>query len=110
MNVLDERVLSELKTLMGDEYIAVYSAFIRTADQAIPRLGRAVEFDDSKTIETIVHTLKGSSANIGAKEMSQICSDMLDSVRKSVTDGFSAYFEKLDLEYEKVKASIEKLS
>lgn len=110
MNVLDEKVLSELKGLMGDDYITIFEAFVRSADQSIPDLNHAVDANDLKKIEIIVHTLKGSSANIGAKKLSQICAEMLDGARNSITDRFNTYLESINSEYDKVKESIKGLT
>lgn len=109
MNVLDEKIVSELKGLLGDDYITVFEAFVRSADQAVHELNLAVKVDDINKVETIIHTLKGSSANIGAKNLSKICADMHDDIRNSITDKFKNYLDMIDNEYGKVKESIKYL-
>lgn len=110
MDALDEKVVSELKGLLGDDFVTVYEAFVRSSDQGIQELNQAVNSDDIKTIETIAHTLKGSSANVGAKKLSNICEDMLGDARDSVTDKFNTHLEMINSEYGKVKESISDLS
>lgn len=109
MSSLDEKVVLELKGLMGDDYPLVLDAFIRSADQAVAQLTLAVENNDVKLIETITHTLKGSSANIGAKKLSHICSLMVEDARNSMTDNFKAYHDNIILEYGNVNGSIKEL-
>lgn len=109
MSVLDEKVIAELNELMGDDYITVFEAFTRSADQAVQELKQAVENNDINAVETITHTLKGSSANIGAKKLSQICADMLEDARNATTVKFNTHLDMVVSEYGDVYVSIKKL-
>lgn len=48
MDALDEKVVSELKGLLGDDFVTVYEAFVRSSDQGIQELNQAVNSDDIK--------------------------------------------------------------
>ena len=106
MSTLDKKVVSELQELIGDDYLTVFEAFLRTADQSLKELSRAVESEDLKTVEMITHTLKGSSANIGAKQLSRLSELALNDARKAITDNFASHLSKIQSEYGDVSKAI----
>ena len=54
----------------------------------------------------LFRSLKGSSANIGAKKFSELCSGMLEEARYSVTENFGVHLNGIVNEYKKVNESI----
>ena len=107
--IIDQKVISELKSIMGDDYLAVYDAFIRSGDKYISELQDAVNTNDLVSIEKISHTLKGSSANIGARKFSELCKLLLEKSRNSDEGGFADLLEKINNEYICVKNVIEEI-
>jgi len=110
MSVLDDKVVTELKELMGEDYVSVFDAFVRSADSALQELKKSVNELDCKTVEQITHTLKGSSANIGAKKLSQVCADMLEDARNLKVDQFHSQLDMVVAEYGAVVESIANLA
>jgi len=109
MSALDKKVVSELQELIGDDYLTVFEAFLRTADQSMKDLTNAIESEDVKTVEMITHTLKGSSANIGAKQLSRLSELALTDARKSITDNFASHLSNIQAEYGDVSKAIHDL-
>jgi two-component system, sensor histidine kinase and response regulator len=74
---LDRQVISGLRALQGeDETDLVAELAGMFLDDARPRLSaleEAVLGDDAPTVERLAHTLKGSSANMGARGMADLC-------------------------------------
>ncbi|HET7270724.1 MAG TPA: response regulator [Rubrobacter sp.] len=76
---LDRRVIEDLRELGGPEMLSeLAEMFLDDAQSAIDTLKGAAERDDAQTLERVAHTLKGSSGNMGAREMAQVCARLED--------------------------------
>lgn len=106
---IDYKVLSELQDLMGDAYTTVYEAFIRSSEENIADLEGAVGQKNYTDIERITHTLKGSASNIGAKQLSKISEEVMESARQGIDTDYTTYMIKLKNEYLIVSAFIQDL-
>lgn len=109
MKALNQKTLDELKELMGESYLSVFQAFAKSAKKCIEDIELAVAKNDIQVIERSSHTLKGSSANIGAINLSKLCADVVDMARNSVSDGYLESLGKVKDEYKKVEAEIDVL-
>lgn len=107
--VLDDKVVTELKSLMGDDCVTLYKTFLSSSEQNIRELNQAVKDGDIKNIETLSHALKGSSANIGAIRLSGACMEILEDARKSVTENFDKHLDSINLEYARASDAINNL-
>jgi PAS domain S-box-containing protein len=82
--VLDARVVRQLRELDRDAERGflrnVVEAFVDTALPQPAALAQAAGTGDAEAMATIAHRLKGSSSNIGAKKVSEICATIEDLV------------------------------
>lgn len=78
--VLDMDVIQALKELGGDGDASLFqellALYVDDSTQQLERLGEALSRNDLKVAERIAHTLKSSSANLGAMTMSRLCLQM----------------------------------
>ncbi len=76
-DTLDPARLVELKQLDagGDPSVTaeIVSTYLRLAPESIDEMRRAVRDDDAAALERAAHRLRGSSANIGARHMAELC-------------------------------------
>ena len=80
-------------------------------DDASSRLGElrgAVERGDAAAVEWVVHTLKGSSGNIGATRMASICAELQDVGASGDLGRAPGLLEGLEQEYQRVRPALEK--
>jgi two-component system sensor histidine kinase/response regulator len=79
---LDRRVISGLRGLQGEDETDIVAElagmFLNDARPRISALEEAVLGDDAPAVERLAHTLKGSSANMGARGMSALCARLED--------------------------------
>ena len=108
-DVLENKVVKELYELMGDDYKTVFDAFLTSLNEHLPNLKTAVENKNVQDVVTITHTLKGSSANIGANRFSCASKRFLESAREGDLSDAASMLEKLLAESEKVCAAIQDL-
>ncbi|MDR2871532.1 MAG: response regulator [Xanthomonadaceae bacterium] len=75
---LDFDVLDELKAIAGNDTIQIVSIFLASAPQFIRQLegASAQTPPDMKTLREAAHTLKSSSANVGAMKLSTAARDI----------------------------------
>lgn len=75
--VIDMRVIAELRELGGDEdpglLAELIDLFLRDAPERLQEVQTGLATGEIKLVERAAHTLKSSSANIGAKRLSVIC-------------------------------------
>lgn len=103
---IDQKVISDLQNLMGEDYLTVYEAFLRSGERNMADLSTAVENNEIAVIQTITHTLKGSSANIGARRLSEISKQMLDDARNGLAADYHSHLNHLKREYGMVRELI----
>ena len=78
-----------------DLLIEIWEAFCEDAPQLLIGLQSALDREDLGTIERHAHSLKGSSANIGADIFRKVASDMELSARRGDLAGTRAMYSPL---------------
>lgn len=73
----------------------VLNAFEDSVARLVPKLLQARSTGDLQTIRHVAHTLKSSSASIGALKLSQLCSDIEVMARQSLTQGIEAQLDAM---------------
>jgi HPt (histidine-containing phosphotransfer) domain-containing protein len=68
--VLDHTMLDELKEIAGDETARIVSLFLEDTPRLIAKLESASVIPDLDAMRDAAHTLKSSSANVGAMALS----------------------------------------
>jgi len=80
----DFKLLDDLETVLTNEqYSEVTRLFVDNANQRLNELRTAAQDSDMEKIELSAHSLKGSSANLGARKLSSMCGIIVDQVRKN---------------------------
>ena len=84
-DVLDPVALARLRELdpTGENKLLerVLKAFQTAAARLTPQLQAARQANDRSTVRLVAHTLKSSSASIGAVALSQLCSELEVTIR-----------------------------
>jgi signal transduction histidine kinase/CheY-like chemotaxis protein len=84
---IDDSALESLSALphAGDHDLVnqVIQTYINTSMDLMTRLGEAIDRSDSEYIRTAAHSLKSSSANVGATKLAELCASMETSTRRS---------------------------
>ncbi len=79
----DLNLLSELEDILDhDQLTEVVTLFIKHSGNRINELSSAIHEMNAASIESVSHSLKGSSANLGAKKLSEMCDFIVDSIRR----------------------------
>ncbi|MBS0381208.1 MAG: response regulator [Proteobacteria bacterium] len=65
-DTLDTTTLVDLEDIMGDELVTLIDAYLRDGDTRMRNLHEAAERGDATEVGKLAHSLKSSSANLGA--------------------------------------------
>jgi HPt (histidine-containing phosphotransfer) domain-containing protein len=69
-DTLDTTTLVDLEDIMGDELVTLVDAYLRDGDARMQKLREAAARGDSAEVGKLAHSLKSSSANLGAVPLS----------------------------------------
>jgi HPt (histidine-containing phosphotransfer) domain-containing protein len=102
VTVLDVEALRRLRELdpKGANHLLerVFQAFEASTVRLLPQLHAAHRAADHAGVRHVVHTLKSSSASIGAIKLSQLCAEIESMIRLGTLDGLTARVERIDRE------------
>ena len=106
IEIIDLDVLNELKEIMEDDFDELIETFIDDGQKQVDDLRVAIDASIAPDVRRIAHTLKGSSANLGANALSETCKVLEhDAAEDNLSDANNQY-EKIKSAYEAVKASL----
>ncbi|CRM18919.1 TMAO reductase sytem sensor TorS [Pseudomonas sp. 31 R 17] len=101
---LDPDVLSGLKEVMEGEYPKLLDTFLHDSQERVTALRKAR--DDAKALGRIAHSFKGSSGNLGAVRLAQLCQRLEAESAESASD-LGALVDQIDHEFALVKPMYE---
>lgn len=76
----------------------VLHAFDGSALRLLPQLAEAQRSGDHDAVRHVVHTLKSSSASIGALKLSQLCAEIEAMIRLQTLEGLALRIESMECE------------
>jgi CheY-like chemotaxis protein len=109
---LDEHIASDIVECLGrDAFDDIADLFIKTGADLVGTLNSAMENHDREQLHYVAHTLKGSSGNIGASVLFDLC-DLLDSEVKASAefDAMKNFVEQINQEFDYLVGNIKKVS
>ncbi len=109
---IDQSVLANLRELQDegepDIIEEVGGLFLKHAPQKIAAIEKAAAEKDAKALQVSAHSLKSSSAYVGAMGLSAISKDLEMLGRSGSVGDVKSKVEALTAEYSRVKAALEK--
>ena len=101
---LDPQVLSGLQEVMEGEYPKLLDTFLDDSQKRVEALRKAR--DDAKALGQIAHSFKGSSGNLGAVRLAQLC-QRLESESVEAAADLGALVDQIDREFALVRPMYE---
>jgi HPt (histidine-containing phosphotransfer) domain-containing protein len=87
----------------------VAKAFESSVGRLLPQLEEAVKMQDSAAIMHVAHTLKSSSASIGALKLSHMCAEIEAMIRRQTGEDLSSRIREIPIEAELVLDGLRQL-
>ncbi|QKI88265.1 Hpt domain-containing protein [Thiomicrorhabdus xiamenensis] len=100
---VDEANLHMLKEVIGDDLKEIIDAFLTTSPEILGQVKLSIEIKDAAGVQLHSHTLKGSSANIGATKLPALCAELESKAKEGVvTDDFNRMYQQIETEMQNV--------
>ncbi|PRA31315.1 Hpt domain-containing protein [Pseudomonas poae] len=101
---LDPQVLSGLQEVMEGEYPKLLDTFLDDSQKRVEALRKAR--DDAQALGQIAHSFKGSSGNLGAVRLAQLC-QRLEAESVEAAADLGALVDQIDREFAVVRPMYE---
>jgi HPt (histidine-containing phosphotransfer) domain-containing protein len=84
----------------------VIAAYVDDTPQHLRTLRQAIVVSDPGNLRKVAHSLKSSSANVGAEALAQMCKEMEHLGRTDTTEGASGILTDMEQEFQAVRHSL----
>jgi len=109
MTALDAGIVGDLLDTMGGEFGDLVRVYLEDAPRRVAELVVAAETGDAAAQISPAHTLKSSSANIGATQLSDLSRGIEHAARAGIATGPAELAAGLRAEYERVAEELSRL-
>lgn len=103
---IDLNNLNMLKEIIGDELVDILNIFLETTPDNIAQLKEAVAVKDINKVQSLSHNIKGSSANIGANQLSILGAELEQQAKNNDTEAFTDSMNKIIIEAKSVESAL----
>lgn len=100
---INTQMIDELKELMEDDFSVLLETYITDSDERIDALQSAIIDNESEQVRELAHAFKGSSANLGASQLSELCYSLENMGRDAKLDEAPAAMDEVKAEYQHVR-------
>ncbi len=84
--LVDKQVLEVLQDAIGDSLKRIIDLYVNDVPDSIREMHKALANDDLITVRRLAHSLKSSSANLGAMQTSALSADLEQQIDDGETD------------------------
>lgn len=107
---LDVEALRELRAIMGDDFAKLLEAFAADSEMRIVAVQQAAAAADCEALRRAAHSFKGSSGNIGAIRLSDLCRQIEESARDGAIEHCLPLIPQLREEFDLVQRELERFT
>ncbi len=100
---LNKELLEELKDIMEEEFPLLLQTYLRESELQFQRIDEAWQAQELDDLRRSAHSLKGSSGNIGAEALAELCADLERSAKSAEVDNVPSTMQALAGEFNAVK-------
>lgn len=106
---LDGDVVEDLREVMGTEFLSLIRVFLEDTPRTLERLQTAAEMGDTSTLIASAHSLKSTSANLGALDMSELARQIEHGGRAGTLNQPQLLVARLIAEFLRVESALRAL-
>jgi HPt (histidine-containing phosphotransfer) domain-containing protein len=106
---LDADILDELQVIMGDDFAGLLNTFVQDSIQRVEAVEREFAARNAVALRAAAHSFKGSSSNLGANQLAQLCRQIEDLALAGNLDACAAPVGALGAEFAAVKQEVDAL-
>jgi CheY-like chemotaxis protein/HPt (histidine-containing phosphotransfer) domain-containing protein len=101
---VDQTILEELRSAMEEDFPAIIDAYYEGTEAVLHEI-RAAD-GNAAALYRPAHTLKSSSANLGAMKLSELATDLEAHARSGQVPDAAARIDEIEVEFVRVKAAL----
>ena len=105
MPPVDQATVQELLEIMGDGFTGLVQVYFDDTPKLLARLREAADNGNHTAIAEITHSLKSSSANVGALPLAELAKRAESDAKAGRADQFGQLALNIDSEYQRVLAA-----
>jgi HPt (histidine-containing phosphotransfer) domain-containing protein len=109
--VLDQSAIARIQALQRDGappvLLRIINIYLDAAPKLIAEIRAAVETCDALRLQRAAHSLKSSSANLGAAKLSELCKELENMGRLAKLEGSALKLDVLELEFDAVRNALD---
>ncbi|MFT6401134.1 MAG: HPt (histidine-containing phosphotransfer) domain-containing protein [Pseudohongiellaceae bacterium] len=102
-DVVKTETIVELKEILADDFNVLVTSYLEDAQARIKKLQLAIEDADAAVIKAEAHSLKGSSLNLGARSLPELCSQLESCGDTDSLEDTPALFSQIENEFLRVE-------
>ena len=106
---LKSEVIEDLRDIMGPEFLSLVRVFLEDAPRAILRLQDAAAENDLPALVAAAHSLKSTSANLGAMDLSELARQLEHGGRRNELTDAAGLTQRLVDEFARVDQALREL-
>ncbi|MHA7878418.1 MAG: Hpt domain-containing protein [Saccharospirillum sp.] len=107
---LDPQIISELQQLLGDDFAELVHTFIQDSQQRIDDLQATIASTVAQDVRHVAHSFKGSSLNLGAVRLSELCRQLEEMARQGRLYRAQECLEQIRAEFHQVCRDLSSLN
>lgn len=104
---VDHNKLKQLQEILGDEFSGVIDIFIEDTLGRINDILDKLSRGDIEAISSLAHVIKGSSSNLGATVMPELCKELMTSIRNKEIDNIEEQVVSIQEEFGRIQETLE---
>ncbi|MFC3374330.1 Hpt domain-containing protein [Rugamonas sp. CCM 8940] len=109
-DIINRQALKNIRALSaqhGDALLErVLHAFVADTPSHFQALRLAIDGGQPSPLRKAAHSLKSSSANVGAEQLAQLCKELEQLGRDDTTDGAAVLLEQMEREFQAVRQAL----
>lgn len=107
---INQVALAELKNIMEDDFTLLVETFLTDSDMRITSLNKALSSRDSQLFAETAHSFKGSSLNVCATHLSELCQSLETIGRENQLEEATGVLSRVQAEYELVSTLLKEFA
>lgn len=105
-DVVKTETIVELKEILADDFSILVTSYLEDSQARIKKLQLAIQDADAAVIKAEAHSLKGSSLNLGARSLPELCSQLESCGNTESLEETPALFTKIEHEFLRVETAL----
>lgn len=112
MNIphIDDEALHELQVVMGDDFAKLLRTFASDSAIRIAAIEQTAAANDNEGLRRAAHSFKGSSGNMGARQLSELCRQIEEFARDGEVERCQPIIAQLGDEFALVQRELNRFN